>query len=91
MEGVCREVGVHHQQLLGRRPGVCRLHSLLGAIHCKIIRFLCQVYIIVKSTIEMISYYPMLNIGHCVYSLINSMKNIFYTDLLLLFSIVGKV
>lgn len=52
MEGVCREVGVHHQQLLGRRPGVCRLHSLLGAIHCKIIRFLCQVYIIVESTIE---------------------------------------
>lgn len=89
MEGVCREVGVHHQQLPGRRPGVCRLHSLLGAIHCKIIRFLCQVYIIVESTIEMISYYPMLNIGHCVYSLINSMKNIFYTDLL--FSIVGKV
>lgn len=52
MEGVCREVGVHHQQLLGRRPGVCRLHSLLGAIHCKIIRFLCQVYIIVESTTE---------------------------------------
>lgn len=52
MEGVCREVGVHHQQLLGRRPGFCRLHSLLGAIHCKIIRFLCQVYIIVESTIE---------------------------------------
>lgn len=52
MEGVCREVGVHHQQLFGRRPGVCRLHSLLGAIHCKIIRFLCQVYIIVESTIE---------------------------------------
>lgn len=52
MEGVCREVGVHHQQLLGRRPGVCRLHSLLGAIHCKIIRFLCQVYIIVESTSE---------------------------------------
>lgn len=52
MEGVCREVGVHHQQLLGRRPGVCRLHSLLGAIHCKIIRFLCQVYTIVESTIE---------------------------------------
>lgn len=52
MEGVCREVGVHHQQLLGRRPGVCRLHSLLGAIHCKIIRFLCQVYLIVESTIE---------------------------------------
>lgn len=52
MEGVCREVGVHHQQLLGRRPGVCRLHSLLGAIHCKIIRFLCQVYIIVESIIE---------------------------------------
>lgn len=50
-----------------------------------------SVYIIVESTIEMISYYPMLNIGHCVYSLINSMKNIFYTDLLLLFSIVGKV
>lgn len=52
MEGVCREVGVHHQQLPGRCPGVCRLHSLLGAIHCKIIRFLCQVYIIVESTIE---------------------------------------
>lgn len=51
----------------------------------------------VKSTssynqpLKLISYYPMLNIGHCVYSLINSMKNIFYTDLLLFFSIVGKV
>lgn len=38
----------------------------------------------------MIFYYLMLNIGYCVYLLINFMKNIFYIDLLLFFLLQGK-